>query len=421
MTHLQPLENISRLCRDHLNADLARLLKLSGLGTVEATAQGCRVTDDNGETYLDFCGGYGVFSLGHRHPAVVRAVHEQIDQMPLSSRLFFSAPAARLAAELARVTPGDLRYTFFCNSGTEAVEGAIKLARLATGRTGLVAAENAFHGKTLGSLSVSGRDVYRKPFEPLLPDVSHVRFGDLDALRGAVDEETAAVILEPVQGEGGVHVAPDGYLRGVADVCRERGVLLIADEVQTGLGRTGRMFAVEHWDVCPDILCLAKALGGGVMPIGAFMGTKRVWNAWRGHPTLHTSTFGGSPVTCAAGLATLKVLEDEDLCARADTLGSHLKCALQGLQAEFPELITQVRGLGLLLGVEFAQAGMVGSVIMELARRRILTVHTMNQPQVIRLEPPLNVTEEEVAVALRAIRESLAVTQKRFLTGASSS
>jgi putrescine aminotransferase len=409
-----PTEDISRLYRDHINPDLARLLKLSGLGTVEMSAQGSWITDHKGVEYLDFCGGYGVFSLGHRHPAVVNAVREQLDQMPLASRVFFSAPTARLASELARVAPGDLRYTFFCNSGTEAVEGALKLARLATGRAGLVAAENAFHGKTFGSLSVSGRSVYQEPFSPLLAGVSRVPFGDLEALSQTVDEATAAVILEPVQGEGGIHVAPDGYLRGAADICRERGALLIADEVQTGLGRTGRMFAVEHWDICPDIICLAKALGGGVMPIGAFMGTTQVWKAWRGRPTLHTSTFGGNPLACAAGLATLKALEDEDLCERAAASGEYLRTRLEEVQSRFPQIVKEVRGMGLLMGVEFTDEKFTGSILMAMVQRRVLTVHTMNQPRVLRLEPALNVTRAEIDTAVAALDASLAVTRERF-------
>lgn len=413
---LDDAREVSRLYREHLSGDLARLIKLSGLGALEHSARGTVVRDRRGEEYLDFGAGYGVFSLGHRHPEVVAAVKEQLERLPMSPRVFLSPLQARLGAELARLAPGRLRHCFFCNSGTEAVEGALKLARLATGRPGLVAARGAFHGKTLGSLSVSGRPDYRQPFEPLLPEVTHVPYGDLGALDGAVNERTGAVILEPVQGEGGIHVPPEGYLAGVARLCRERGALLIADEVQTGLGRTGRMFAVEHWGVEPDLMTLAKALGGGVMPVGAFMATPEVWSALRGRPLLHTSTFGGNPLACAAALATLKVLERDDLPGRACRVGEVLRQGLEAVRREYPDLLAQVRGLGLMLGVELTDEGYGGSLISEMARRRVVVAYTLNQPRVLRWEPPLTVELHEVERALEAFAESCRVTRRRFCT-----
>lgn len=408
------IHEISRLYREHLSPDLARLIKFSGLGTMEKSASGSLVCDHEGHEYLDFAGGYGVFNLGHRHPEVVAAVQAQLETLPLSARVFLNPLQARLAKALAEVAPGRLQYSFFANSGTEAVEGALKLARLHTGRPGFVAAEQAYHGKSLGSLSVSGRKTYRDPFEPLIPGVSHVPFGDLSALEGAVTDQTAAVILEPVQGEGGIHVAPDGYLAGARDLCSRMGALLIADEVQTGLGRTGRMFAVEHWGVEPDILVLAKALGGGVMPIGAFMGTPEVWQAFKGRPLLHTSTFGGNPLACAAALATLEVLRRDRLSERAEELGGRLLAGLQAVWSDYPGLISQVRGLGLMLGVELQEEAFGGSFILEMARQRVIAVHTLNQPRVIRFEPPLTVSPEEVDRCLAAFREAARRTAERF-------
>ncbi len=403
---------ISKLYREHLSPDLARLIKFSGLGTVEESALGTVVTDCEGDEYLDFAGGYGVFSLGHRHPEVVAAVEAQLHRMPLSAKVFLNPLAAELAAELARLTRLD--YAFFANSGTEAVEGALKLARLHTGRPGLVAADQAFHGKTMGALSVSGRKTYRDPFEPLIPGVTHIPFGDPAALDAAVTDSTAAVILEPVQGEGGIHVAPDGYLQRARALCTERGALLIADEVQTGLGRTGRMLAVEHWNVQPDILVLAKALGGGVMPIGCFLASSEIWQAYKGRPLLHTSTFGGNPLACAAALATLKVLQRDDLAGRARELGARLQAGLQAVWSDYPELIAEVRGLGLMLGVELREEGFGGSLIMEMAKQRVIAVYTLNQPRVIRFEPPLTVTPDEVERCLQAFRASCQRTRARF-------
>lgn len=406
----QEVHEIGRLYREHLNPDLGRLMKFGGPGSIEETASGTIVTDHLGRDYLDFAGGYGVFSLGHRHPEVVAAVKDQLDRMPLSSRVLLNRPQARLAARLAELAPGDLRFAFFTNSGTEAIEGALKLARLATGRTRFVAAENSFHGKTLGSLSITGRKAYREPFEPLIPGVGFVPFGDVAALRSAVDETTAAVILEPVQGEGGIHVAPPGYLQAAQAICREKGALLIADEVQCGLGRTGKLFAVEHWGVTPDLLVLAKALGGGVMPIGAFLSTPQIWGAFKGRPLLHTSTFGGNPLACAAALATLEVLTRDGLPERAAAAGARL---LQDLPRD-PDLINEVRGLGLMIGIEMKEDGHAGSLISELTKARLLSVYTLNQPRVIRWEPPLTVSDAEMDTALAAMRQALQSTRVRF-------
>jgi putrescine aminotransferase len=263
--------------RDFVNPPLARVMKLSG-SPVEVSAGGASIVDHTGKTYLDFAGGYGVFTLGYRHPRVVAAVHAQLDVMALSVRTMFNPLLGRLARRLAELTPGDLKSSFFSNSGTEAVEAALKLARAATQRTRFVGTDGAFHGKTFGALSVSGRDAFRTPFEPLLAGVTRVPFGDLDALAAAIGD-AAAVIVEPVQGEGGVNVPPPDYLRGVRALCDRAGALMIADEVQTGLGRCGALFACDLAGVVPDVMTLAKGLSGGVMPIGATIARAAVWNA----------------------------------------------------------------------------------------------------------------------------------------------
>ncbi|MCE1247347.1 MAG: aspartate aminotransferase family protein [Firmicutes bacterium] len=400
--------------KEYISPSLARLLKFSGYGTVEMKAEGCYVEDPGGEKYLDCAGGYGVFSLGHRHPRVIAAVKDQLDKIALSAKVFYNRLMADLAEQLAIITPGNLKYTFFCNSGAEAVEGAIKLARLKTGRTKIVAADNAFHGKTLGALSATGRDLLKKPFSPLLPEVIHVPFGDIEALETAVDEHTAAVIMEPVQGEGGIMVAPGGYLQAVRQICDKHNALFIADEVQTGFGRTGKMFAVEHWNVVPDILCLAKALGGGVMPIGAFVGTPEVWEAFKENPIIHTTTFGGNELACRAGLETIKVLQEENLVENSNKMGELLKSGLEEIKNKFPNIVAEVRGMGLMIGVELAQEKFGGSVIMEMAKRRVIGVYTLNKPKVIRFEPPLIITEEEVKMCLDAFLEAAEATAHRL-------
>lgn len=408
------LHEVSRLYREYISPDIARLLKFGGPGSLEMQTRGSWVIDHLGREYLDFAGGYGVFNVGHCNAEVIEAVVQQMQLQPLSSRVLLSPQQAYLAQELAAVAPGSLRYSFFCNSGTEAVEGALKLARLATGRPNIVACENSYHGKSMGALSVTGRSKYRLPFEPLIGGVRFVPFADATALEAAIDSDTAAFIVEPIQGEGGIYVAPDGYLQRAQELCRKRGALLIVDEVQTGLGRTGKMFAVEHWGVEPDILALAKALGGGVVPMGAFMGTPEVWKAFKGQPLIHTSTFGGSPMACAAARATLQILQREKLAEKADELGGSLAGRLRDLQRRFPHLISEVRGLGLMLGLELSQERYAGSLITEMVKHKVLAVYTLNQPRVIRLEPPLTVSLAEIDLAVAAFEQALQTTEDKL-------
>ncbi len=396
--------------RDFINPPLARVMKLSG-SPVEAYAEGCTITDTDGKKYLDFAGGYGVFTLGHRHPRVVAAVRDQLERMALSGRTMFNPLMGRLAKRLAELTPGDLTYSFFANSGTEAVEGALKLARAATRRPTIVATDGAYHGKTIGALSASGRDAFRAPFGPLLADVRRVPFGDEHALRAAVDASVAAVIVEPVQAEGGVNLPPDGYLRAVRAICDAGGAVMIADEVQTGLGRCGELFSCDREGVVPDVMVLAKGLSGGVMPIGAYIARPAVWNAaYAKAPLLHTSTFGGGELACAAALAALDVLVDDELAACARTRGAQLLDGARATMTRYPQVIADVRGAGLLVGVELRSEGYGGTIIPELLKRGVTAAWTLNAQRVIRLEPPLIVRADEIDIALRAFDDAIAAT-----------
>jgi len=402
-------ETLERYSR-HVNPGLTALVRFIGFEAVEWEARGAVVKDSAGLEYLDFLGGFGALSLGHSHPEVVAAVKDQLDRMALSSKILFSKPQADLAARLAELLPGELQYAFFCNSGAEAVEGALKLARLYTGKTEIIAAEGAFHGKTFGGLSASGRELYRKPFAPMVPGFRHVPYGDSRAIDQAMNEATAAVILEPIQGEAGVIVPPAGYLKEVREICTRSKVLLILDEVQTGLARTGWLFACQAEGVVPDIICLAKALGGGVMPIGAFASTAEIWKVFEPNPLLHSSTFGGNPLACRAALAALEVIVRENLAERARKLGDLCLGRLKKLAAGFPHFIKEVRGRGLLIGIEFTHADVAGLVIAGLAQRRVIAAYTLNNPCVIRFEPPLIITEEQIDAALKALEESLVQT-----------
>ncbi len=396
----------------HINPGLAGLLRFTGLDRVEERAEGVYVWDKSGKRYLDFLGLYGTLNLGHRHPRVVEAVKRQLDRMPMSVRVMVPEPTARLAARLAELTPEGLSMVFFGNSGAEAVEAAFKLARIHTGKPGIVTTEGGFHGKTMGALSLTPKPEYQRPVEPLVPGVKVVPYGDARAVAEAIDDATAAVIVEPIQGEGGVRVPPDGYLRALRRITAERGVLLIVDEVQTGLGRTGRFWGVEWEGVAPDLLTSAKALGGGVMPIGAAIGRPELFEVFRENPLVHSSTFGGNPLAAAAALAAIEVTLEEDLPARARELGDYLIAGLRQLADAWPAFVAEVRGRGLMVGVEFTDPDIGALVISELAERGVLTAFGLNNPKVVRLEPPLIVERGQIDAALLAFEDALKATAK---------
>ncbi|MCG3117925.1 MAG: Putrescine aminotransferase [bacterium] len=399
---------------DSLNNWTNYLNRVYGTRTISAkyqamewSGEGYRIKDTKGKTYIDFLGGYGIFSLGHRHPAVVAAVKEQLDRLPLGSKELLHPQGGLLAKKMAEITPGDLKYSFFGNSGTEAVEGAIKLARLYTKKPEFICAENGYHGKTLGALSATYRQKFRTPFEPLVSGFKHVPFGEAAAIEAAITDQTAAVLLEPFQGEGGINIPPAGYLKKVRDICDRRGVLLILDEIQCGLGRTGKMWGCDHDGVAPDILCSAKALGGGVMPIGAFVGTEKVWAPLNDWPTIHTSTFGGNPLACAAALAALNVLEKENLPARAAQVGDYLIKRLRALAGIYPQYFKEVRGLGLFIGMEF-HTDDIGNALYDLFfEKGVLVASILANPKIIRLEPPLIIDEKIVDDVITRFEDAL--------------
>lgn len=397
---------------EHINPYLARLMAFAGFG-VEMRGEGCYIFDQDGKSYLDCLGGYGTFSLGHRHPKVVEAVKKQLDQIALGGKAFFSKPAADLAAKIAEITPEGIEYTFFCNSGTEAVEGALKFARFVTGRSKIISTINSFHGKTLGSLSVMGRDKYRQPFQPLISGVEFIPYGDIAAAQKAIDGDTACIIVEPIQGEGGIVIPPDGYLTALRQACDKAGAILIADEVQTLLGRTGTMFACNRENVSPDILLMAKALGGGILPIGTLSGRKEIWDkVYEPNPLSHTSTFGGNNLACAAGLATIHVIEEEGLVERSRTMGALMLDGLRAVSSKGADLVAEVRGRGLMIGVEFRIDEVGELCVAQMLKRGMCVAYTLNNPRVLRFEPPLIIDEEQVQFAVETFGAALAETSE---------
>lgn len=409
-----PPPDTAELYRRHLGTGRAVMGTVLG-GMAEVYSEGAWVHTDDGRRHLDF-GGYGVFILGHRHPAVLDAVRRQLDAHPLATRVFLEPVAARAAAGLAARTPVGLDHVHFVNSGAEATEAGLKLAR-AHGRNALVTTVSGYHGKTLGALSVTANSLYQQPFEPLLPDTAQVAYGDLAELEAALRErrDRACVILEPVQGEGGVRVPPPGYLAEAAGLCRTYGAFLIVDEVQTGLGRLGSWWGVDAEGVVPDVLLVGKGLSGGVVPVAAMVATEEAYGPFSRDPYLHTSTFGASPIACAAALAAVETIDREDIVGRAAVLGRQLLAGVEEICAPYRErLVHEVRGRGLLIGIEFAQAQAVGETLLELVSRGVLVNHSLNSTRVLRLTPPAIADADEVRLFLDAFADALRAVHARL-------
>lgn len=425
--------------KEFLSASMVSASAALGFDRQYTRAEGCSLYDAEGNEYLDFLAGYGSVSVGHNHPRLIEAL-KMVEYYPKIMQSAVQHLSAALAENLAQLAPGDLSRTFFCSSGAEAVEGSLKLARAVTQRPRFVYCEGGFHGKTLGALSVMGRKKYRQPFEPLIPATTSVPYGDLRALEKELSaKDVAAFIVEPVQGEAGVIIPPPGYLTGARDLCTKHGTLLIVDEVQTGFGRTGKMFACEWENVVPDILCLAKALGGGMVAAGAYVTKDQHWRKAYGSLDkilVHSSTFGGywgNAIACAIGIKTIEIIRDENLVEQTRIKGEYFLSKLNSLK-EKHSAVTDVRGKGLLVGVQLrnkgdrlinclsfgsieklAQEYMATLVTVEIMNKyRVATVYSLNNPNVIRLEPPITVSEEQLDYVATALDEVLSGS-KSFL------
>ncbi|NJN43597.1 MAG: aspartate aminotransferase family protein [Anaerolineae bacterium] len=357
--------------------------------------QGASLWDSEGIEYLDCTSGHGVANLGHAHPRVTAAIADQAATLITLFETFPNDKRARLMKQITALVSG-LDRVFFCNSGTEAVEAAIKFARLSTQRTNVVAAMRGFHGRTFGALSATHNKRYRQGVEPLVPGFDHIPYNNVEALEKAVSDETAAVILEPVQGEGGVYPAEDGYLQAAREICSARGALLIIDEIQTGFGRTGKMFAIEHSGVTPDLLCVAKSLAGG-LPMGAVLIGRGVGNLT---PGVHGSTFGGNPLACAAALAALEAMEEENLPVQAAEKGGYLMDKIRQINSP---LVREVRGLGLMIGIELRQKAT--PYLRALQDRKVIALNA--GMTVLRLLPPLVITYDQLGFLVEVLEDVL--------------
>ena len=375
-----------------------------------------------GEKFIDCLGGFGIYTCGHRNDEILDTVKAQLDHQALHSQELLDPLRGYLAKAVADITPGDLQYCFFTNGGAEAVEMALKLARIATGGRWYISTVGAFHGKSMGAISMGGKDTYRVPYTPMVQQVQHVEYGVAEDMRKAiknlqaVGEKVAAVILEPIQGEGGVIVPPDGYLTEVRKICDEYGVALIFDEIQTGMGRTGTMWRCEAEGVTPDIMTFGKAFGGGIMPITGIICKPKMWtqqlidNPW----LLGSPTFGGNPVCCSAAIATIKYMLENDIPGMCKEKGKFLKSRLVALKEKYPTVIDDVRGEGLMLAVEFCTSDIGYSVAKGMFKRGVMTAGTLVNAKCIRFEPPAVITEEEMTQVIERLDSALADTKKEF-------
>lgn len=386
----------------------------------EWTGRGARFQDVLGREFIDCLGGYGMMDLGWSHPDVIAAVKAQLEHTPMPSQELIDPLRGVLARLLALTLPGDLQYSFFCASGTEANEGAIKLAKMYTQKAGFITALKGFHGKTMGSLSMMGKADYRQPPGVLYGGpVYHVPFGDADAVERQLDIcdkvgiGIAACIFEPIQGEAGAIVPPDDFWPRVRAITQHYGVLLIADEVQTGLGRTGKLWGVDHWGVKPDIVTLAKSLGGGVMPISAFCSTEAIWQVMMyPNPFIHTTTTGGGALACSAAIAALNVTLRERLWEAAAEKGAYLIPRLEALVDRYPDLLAKITGKGLLIGVHFKNGEIGYRVAAGLFKRGVLVAGTLISAATIRIEPPLVISYAELDEVLQRLDDTLQEVQR---------
>ncbi len=400
---------------EHVNPGIlaARKSVSTDYSFVEWEDEGAVFRDTHGVEFIDCLGGFGIYMLGHRNPKIVEVVKAQLDRYALHSQELVEPLRGYLSKLVAMITPGDMQYSFICNGGAEAVEMALKLARLATGKTCFISTVNAFHGKSMGAVSATGKDTYRRPYLPLIPGFQHVEYGDAEAMEKAirnliaVGESVAGVIVEPIQGEAGIIVPPDGYMTKLREICDKYEVCLITDEIQTGMGRTGTMWAVEHDGVVPDIMIMGKAFGGGVMPTTGIVARPQLWENMQENPwILGSPTFGGNPLSCSAAIAAIKYTVEWDIPKTAGEKGDYILEKLHELKAKYP-VLKDVRGKGLLIGMEFPSDEIGFELAKGLFDQRVMVGGTLNNARVIRIEPPAIITMEQIDTVLTCLEKTL--------------
>lgn len=400
------IKDISASYSKHISNPYIAFLNRMGLLIDVASAEGSLIGDSNGNSYIDCIAGYGNCVLGHNPPSVIEAVVAELRSARPFNLPFVHEIQARLAERLAADTPGDLECSFVVNSGSEAVETALKLARLTTGKSGIICTTGSWHGFTFGCLSISEQSMSRQ-FRPFLEGVTHVPYGNISAIEMAISNQTGCVIVEPIQAENGAVVPPTGYLRSLQELCAKRGVVLIFDEAKTGVAKTGKMFCCEYDDAVPDILVCGKALGGGVMPVGAVVARKSVWGRFGFSFPMSSSSGAGNAPACAAALAALELVRDDHLCERAEQQGNRLMVGLQSIAAEAEDKIKGVSGRGLLIGVETANPKIASELVIQCANRGVLVMTAFCDRTKILIEPPACISSDQIDAVVHVIADAL--------------
>jgi putrescine aminotransferase len=397
-----------------INPAYPSFLNKLGLNSVAAKAQGATITDSVGNTYIDCVGGYGLFNLGHNNPNVIESLTEQLKEQQLLTKPLISEIQVRLAECIEKITPGDLSCSFILNSGSEAIDCAIKLVRLHKGGKTIITAQKSFHGHTFGALTASGIPSFRRAFQPLLPGFINVPFGDIEVLRQSISDDTAAVLIEPIQHEAGVLLPPDGYLKKVRELCDEHNLLLVLDEIKTGFGKTGRMFACEYYDIVPDILVLGKSLGGGLIPTGAVVAKSHLWKRFGLSFSMSASSYAGNVLACRAGLATIRYIQEGSLLGDCAEKGKMLLRSFRDYVGEYPDILNSADGLGLLIGIETQSGKIALELAKEMIRQRIIMVPAFGNSSVLMVEPPLVISFQQIRTVVDAFEVACANLKKTY-------
>ena len=406
MTREEVLKDFARF----INPSRVRVLKSAGLDLVEGRREGPYVWDLEGRKYIDCMTGAGCFNVGRRNPKLIQALKGALDEYDHGGFLFMSEPKVKLARKLWEISPGKkLNSIMYGVGGGEVNDFAIKLARGYTMKSKVISTEKAYHGHTGFSLSAIGREAYRKPFLPLMPGFEFVPYGDLGAMTRAIDSDTACVILEPVQGEGGVFIPPEEYFPGVRKLCDEKGVLLIVDEIQTGFGRTGKMFCVENYGIIPDIMTIGKSLGGGLYPITAALYREELHDFIFANPFIHFSTFGGSDLGCVVACETIDFIQENRLCEHAARMGEIMEKGYRSLMEKYPTVLETFRRKGLMMGLQYRSESFGPRMSAELAKNGVIAVFSGNDPRVMRIMPSLMIQEADARTILEALDKSMGI------------
>ena len=391
-----------------INPAYPSFLNKLGLNKIAAKAQGATITDSQGKTYIDCVGGYGLFNLGHNNPDIIEAILEQLKEQQLLTKPLISEIQVRLAECIEKITPGDLSCSFIVNSGSEAIDCAIKLVRLHKSGKTIITAQKSFHGHTFGALTASGIPSFKKAFQPLLPGFINVPFGDIEALKQSISAETGAVLIEPIQHEAGIHLPSDSYLREVRELCDEHELILVMDEIKTGFGKTGRMFACEHYGLVPDILVLGKSLGGGLIPAGAIVARSHLWKRFGLSFSMSASSYAGNVLACRAGLSTIRYIRESNLLAECEEKGKMLLRSFRDYVGEYTNILRSANGLGLLIGIETQSGKIALELAKEMIRQCIIMVPAFGHSSVLMVEPPLVISFKQIRAIVDAFAAACA-------------